>query len=270
MDIFWIIFLIITMQPVIARKMLESARLRMIEKIESERNSRVILLVHRQEQMNLLGFPLVKFINMEDSEEILRVLEMTEEEKDIDLVLHTPGGLVLAAVQIARAINRRKGKVRVVVPHYAMSGGTLIALAADEIIMSKNAVLGPVDPQLGEFPAPSLVRLMKEKNINEIDDETFVKADIAEKAIRQLKDTIANLLCRTQTPEKAKELAALLTEGTWTHDFPITCDYAKSIGLKVTDDIPPAFLDLMSMYPQPVTTQRTVEYSDSFRHRFLP
>ena len=111
MDFFWIIFLLISLQPVITRKMLESARMRMIERIERERNSRVILLVHRQEQMSLLGFPLVKFINMEDSEEILRVLEMTEPEKDIDLVLHTPGGLVLAAVQIARAINRRKGKV---------------------------------------------------------------------------------------------------------------------------------------------------------------
>lgn len=265
MDFFWIIFLLISLQPVITRKMLESARMRMIERIEKERNSRVILLVHRQEQMSLLGFPLVKFINMEDSEEILRVLEMTEPERDIDLVLHTPGGLVLAAVQIARAINRRKGKVRVVVPHYAMSGGTLIALAADEIILSKNAVLGPVDPQLGEYPAPSLVKLLKEKNVNDIDDATFIKADIAEKAIRQLKETIAALLRRTQSEEKAKELASLLTEGNWTHDFPITCDYAKSIGLNVTDKMPPAFLDLLSMYPQPVKTQRSVEYSDHFR-----
>ncbi len=268
MDIFWILFLLISIQPVVTRKMLESARMRMIEKIERQRNSRVILLVHRQEQMSLLGFPLVKFINMEDSEEILRVLEMTEPEKDIDLVLHTPGGLVLAAVQIARAINHRKGKVRVVVPHYAMSGGTLIALAADEIIMSKNAVLGPVDPQLGEYPAPSLVRLLKEKNINDIDDNTFVKADIAQKAINQLKDTISTLLKRTQSEDKANELAALLTEGHWTHDFPITCEYAQSIGLKVSNDIPPEFLDLLSMYPQPVKTQRSVEYSNNYRHFF--
>ena len=39
------------------------------------------------------------------------------------------------------------------VPHYAMSGGTLIAMAAQEIIMDRNAVLGPVDPQIGGVAA---------------------------------------------------------------------------------------------------------------------
>jgi len=43
--------------------------------------------------------------------------------------------------------------VTVFVPHYAMSGGTLIALTADEIVMDPNAVLGPVDPQIGNMPA---------------------------------------------------------------------------------------------------------------------
>jgi ClpP class serine protease len=61
--------------------------------------------------------------------------------------------LVLAALQIAWAIREHEGKVTVIVPHYAMSGGTLIAPSADEIVMSKHAVLGPIDPQLGESPA---------------------------------------------------------------------------------------------------------------------
>jgi len=54
-----------------------------------------------------------------------------------------PGGLVLAAEQIAPALRRHSGTVTVFVPRYAMSGGTLIALAADEIVMDPNAVLGP-------------------------------------------------------------------------------------------------------------------------------
>ena len=102
--------------------------------------------------MSLLGFPIVRYIDINDSEQVLRAIHMTDPDVPIDLILHTPGGLVLAALQIARAIDRHKAKVTVFVPHYAMSGGTLIALAADEIVMCEHAVLGPVDPQLGRVP----------------------------------------------------------------------------------------------------------------------
>ena len=53
-----------------------------------------------------------------------------------------------------------------------MSGGTLLALAADEIVMDINAVLGPVDPQLGKYPAASILEAVSRKEINEVDDET--------------------------------------------------------------------------------------------------
>ena len=122
---------------------------------------RVILLVHRQETMSFLGFPVLRYIDINDAEEVIRAIQLTDEEVPIDLVLHTPGGLVLASLQIARAVRARKGKVTVFVPHYAMSGGTLIALAADEIVMDSHAVLGPVDPQLGEYPAASLIKVVQ-------------------------------------------------------------------------------------------------------------
>jgi ClpP class serine protease len=91
-------------------------------------------------------------------------------------VLHTPGGLVLAALQIAKAIREHKAKVTAVVPHYAMSGGTLIALAADKIVMCKHSVLGPIDPQLGQSPAVSLIKAVEEKPVAKIDDQTLVLA----------------------------------------------------------------------------------------------
>src|SRR2546427_3545955 len=91
---------------------------------------------------------------------------MTDSHVPIDLVLHTPGGLVLAAVQIARALHEHQGKVTAFVPHYAMSGGTLIALAADEIVMSRHAVLGPVDPQLGQSPAASILKVLEKKVVS--------------------------------------------------------------------------------------------------------
>ena len=193
-NLLWIFFIISSLQPVIKQRMLEAARVRLLRLIEEKRGSRVISLIHRQETLSLLGFPLARYIDINDSEEILRAIKLTDPSLPIDLILHTPGGLVLAAEQIALALCRRKGKVTVLVPHYAMSGGTLIALAADEIVMDENAVLGPVDPQLGQFPAASIVKVIEQKNINEVDDQTVIMADVARKALRQVRATVVEIL----------------------------------------------------------------------------
>ena len=265
-QIFWLFFVLSALQPVIKQRLLESSRQRLLARLERLRKTRLILLVHRQETMSLLGFPLMRYIDINDSEDVIRACVMTDPEVPVDLVLHTPGGLVLAATQIARAIRDRKGKVTVFVPHYAMSGGTLIALAADEIVMSPHAVLGPVDPQLGQYPAASLLRAVARKPIAEVDDQTLILADVAEKAVIQLRESSRELLTRSQTPEKAKELAELLATGTWTHDFPITFDVARRLGLKVSSDMPAEILQLMSLYPQPVRRQPSVEYIPVPRH----
>src|SRR5712675_2703881 len=192
-DIVWLFFIFSAVQPMLQQKMLEAMRVRKISKLERERKSRVILLVHRQETMRFLGFPLVRYIDINDSEEVLRAIQMTDEEVPLDIVLHTPGGVVLAALQIARAIHEHKAKVTVFVPHYAMSGGTLIALAADEIIMSKHAVLSPIDPQLGQQPAASLLRVVEQKPIGKVDDQTLIMADVGRKAVTQLKESATDL-----------------------------------------------------------------------------
>src|SRR5467141_3758597 len=194
MDIFWLFFMLSALQPIIKQRLLEASRKRLIARIERERKSRVVLLVHRQETMSLLGFPVFRYIDVNDSEEVIRAIHLTDPEIPLDLVLHTPGGLVLAATQIARAVLKHKGKVTVFVPHYAMSGGTLIALAASEIVMSEHAVLGPVDPQLGQSPAASIIKVVREKPIAEIDDQTLILADQAEKAIVQMGAEVRDLL----------------------------------------------------------------------------
>ena len=122
----------------------------------------------------------------------------------------------------------------VFVPHYAMSGGTLIALAADEILMDPHAVLGPVDPQLGEMPAASIMRVVRSKEVAQIDDRFLVLADVAEKALRQVIAFVTDLLDDRMPPEKAQELADLLAGGHFTHDFPITVERANELGLQVT------------------------------------
>jgi ClpP class serine protease len=157
-DIVSLLFFLLLLQamvPFIQRRMLEFRRKAAIRALELKRKSRVITMIHRQEAVSFLGFTLARYIDIEDSEQVLRAIRMTPPDMPIDLILHTPGGLVLAAEQIACALKRHKGKVTVFVPHYAMSGGTLIALAADEIVMDPNAVLGPVDPQLCDRPGVS-------------------------------------------------------------------------------------------------------------------
>jgi ClpP class serine protease len=254
-DLFWLFFMLTAIQPVLRQRLLEAMRTRKIAQLEKQRNSRVILLVHRQETMRFLGFPVMRYIDINDSEELLRAIQMTDDEIPLDIVLHTPGGLVLAALQIARAINEHKAKVTVFVPHYAMSGGTLIALAADEIVMSKHAVLGPIDPQLGQQPAASLLRVVEQKPISEIDDETLVMADVGRKAIVQLKQSASDILTRRLPADKANALAEKLATGTWTHDYPLFAAIAKELGLPVSTDIPNDMLDLMKLYPQPVRAQ---------------
>jgi ClpP class serine protease len=259
-DVIWLFFLLTTLQPLFKQRLLEATRRRLIAQLERRRGSRLILLVHRQETMSFLGFPLMRYIDINDAEDVMRASELTDPEVPLDIVLHTPGGLVLASVQIARALRQHKGKVTVFVPHYAMSGGTLIALAADEVVLSPHAVLGPVDPQLGQYPAASLLKVIAKKPIGEIDDETLILADVGEKAVVQLREIVKELLTRSLSPEEASKLAELLSAGTWTHDYAITFAEASRLGLKVRSDMPPEVLELLSLYPQPVRRQPSVEY----------
>jgi ClpP class serine protease len=254
-DIFWLFFMFTALQPVLQQRMMDAMRKRKIAQMERRRNSRVILLVHRQETMRLLGFPIARYIDINDSEEVLRAIQMTDDDIALDIVLHTPGGLVLAALQIARAIHEHKGKVTVFVPHYAMSGGTLIALAADDIVMSRHAVLGPIDPQLGQSPAASLIRVVEQKPIAEIDDQTLVMADVGRKAIAQVKQSASDILKRRLPADQAEALADKLSTGTWTHDYPLFAATAKELGLPVSTEMPDDVLELMKLYPQPVRTQ---------------
>jgi ClpP class serine protease len=219
-----VLFILFFVVPALENLRLESFRERAINALEKKRGSRVIVLIHRQESVNVLGIPVVRYINIEDSEAVLRAIRLTDKNTPLDLVLHTPGGLVIAASQIARAIKRHPAKTTVFVPHYAMSGGTLIALAANEIVMDANAVLGPIDPQLGEFPAASVLKVVERKPVDKIDDITLVLADQSQKAIAQVTALAQELLSGKMPPGKAKEVAHRLASGIWTHDFPITVE----------------------------------------------
>lgn len=260
-QLFWLFFIFMMLMPMVRQRMLESARLSMIRQIEKMRGTRVIVLIHRQEALSLFGIPVFRFISVEDSEEVLRAIRMTPPDMPIDIILHTPGGLVLASQQIACALCDHKAKVTAFVPHYAMSGGTLIALAADEIVMDPHAVLGPVDPQVGQFPAASIVKVVEQKPLSEVDDQTLILADISRKALAQALELVRNVLMANGMPlEQAEQVADRLTQGYYTHDYAITADEARAMGLNVRTDLPQEIYQLMALYPQPVQRTSGVDY----------
>lgn len=259
-DLLWLAFIAVAMEPVLRQRILLVMRARKIAQLQVRRKSRVITLVHRQETMRLLGFPLVRYIDIDDAEEVIRAIQDTDSSTPIDIVLHTPGGMVIAAMQIADALRQHPARITAFVPHLALSGGTLIALAADGIVMSPHAMLGPIDPQIEGLPAVSLARVLREKPLARIDDRTIILADIGEKAIRQLKEAATRMLTAHMDAGEAAALADQLCSGRWTHDYPISATEAQALGLPVDLTLPPEVDDLMRLYPQPVRTTPTVEY----------
>lgn len=259
-QLFWVFILISFLGPMLRQWNLQRVRVSTMRSLERKRKSRVITLIHRQESVGFLGMFSRNFINIEDSEQVLRAIRMTSDKLPIDLIVHTPGGLLLAAELIANALRKHPSKVTVFIPHYAMSGGTLIALAADEIVLDEHAVLGPVDPQLGQYPAASILKVVQEKPLEDLEDETLILADISRKAIHQTRRFVFKLLQGRLPDEKAQELAETLTEGRWTHDYPIMSDEAKELGLPITNNLPVEICQLMRLYPQSGKGRPSVQY----------
>lgn len=267
-DVIWLFFLLSSLQPVVQRQMLFWARRRTLGSIASKRDATVITLIHRQETLSLLGFPLSRHIDIDDAESVLRAIRQTPPGRAIEIILHTPGGLVLAASQIAQALRDHDGHTVAVVPHYAMSGGTLIALAADEIVLDRHAALGPVDPQLGQYAAASLVEVASMPGRH--DDQTLLLADVGRKALRQVEVVTTHLLERHFDPKRARELAHLLSSGVWTHDHPLMAAQLEQLGLPVRLGVPPEERALLDLYPQPRGRQASVEYAPGHHAPGLP
>jgi len=251
-NVIWILLALIALQPLLAGRWLAIKRAQAIRAIERSRRSRVITMIHRQEKRSLFGVSVARHIDLEDAQTIIGAIKETPKDLPIDLIIHTPGGLVLAAMQIARAVEAHPAKVTVFVPVYAMSGGTLIALAADEIVLGEFSVLGPIDPQIVGLPAASIVRARDSKPIEHVFDLTLVLADVSEKALAQVKRGAVELLTSHLDKAAAEALADKLAGGHWTHDYALTATEASALGLPISVAMPLEVIELMKLYPQPV------------------
>jgi len=264
---FWILlFLALILIPMIQKGIIQRERRRVLARLGKKRRSQVIALIHRQEIISLLGIPIARYIDIDDSEEVLRAIRAAQKDIPIDIILHTPGGLALAATQIAMALKAHPAKKTVIVPHYAMSGGTLIAFAADQIIMDPHAALGPVDPQLGDqsgvYPATSLLKVVQKKKIDEMDDKTIVYAEEAQKAVTQMRVLLKKILEGKCDEGKTDEIIEEFVSGKYTHDHPFMADDAQRLlGECVTTDVPQEVYDLMKLFRMEIGRRRPgVEY----------
>lgn len=96
-------------------------------------------------------------INDEDKNAFMMAIHGLPKDQGLDLILHTPGGGVAAAESLVDYLHRIFGHdIRAIVPHLAMSAGTMIACACRQIVMAKHSNLGPIDPQLNGVPAAAV------------------------------------------------------------------------------------------------------------------
>lgn len=227
-------------------------RLSGIREMERKWGTKILTMIHRKEAISMLGIPVYQFIDVEDAEEVLRGIREAK-DKPIDLIIHTPGGQLHASMQIARALKNHSARTRVFVPHYSMSGGTIIALAATEIIMDKDASLGPVDPQVGDilrgvFPAPSWLHVARKKGL-EADDTTLLMSDISEKALKFTRGMVNELLeGKFDNKEKQEQVVEKLTGGEMIHSEMISTADAQALGLPVSTQLPPEIHEFMKYY----------------------
>ncbi|NYT01601.1 MAG: hypothetical protein GKC10_02435, partial [Methanosarcinales archaeon] len=252
-NIWILLFFILFFIPMLQRNALQMGRKRLLVKLGKKRGSNVITLIHRQETISFLGIPLARYIDIDDSEVVVRAIRTTPPNVPIDIILHTPGGLALAATQIALALKQHPARKTVIIPHYAMSGGTLIALAVDEIIMDPNAAMGPVDPQLGDqtsvYPATSLLKVVEKKKIDEMDDKTLVLAEEARKALEQMKVLVRRILAGKCDDHNIERIIEEFVSGKYTHDHPFMAEQARSLlGECVETRVPEEVYALMDLY----------------------
>lgn len=213
----------------------------LIRRIEAMRGSRVICVIHGENMEN-------DQFNFSDLEDVLSALVAGDQTRPLDVILHTQGGNSFAGKQIARAIKMHPARKTVFVPYYAMSAGTRVALAADQIVMGAQATLGPIDTQLYGMPAPSILQLLKMKPREAIKDEFLILAQEARKIMAEGHATACELLDGTYAPDECRAIADEMIGGKWSHGFPIMANVARALGLNVTTDLPDIFYELVRCF----------------------
>ena len=176
--------------------------------------------------------------------------------KGLDLILHTPGGNPAAAESIVNYLRVKfNNDIRIIVPHLAMSAGTMIACSGKEIVMGKHSSLGPVDPQLGGIPAYSVKKEFEEAQIDlqghpenmgywslqlQKYPPGFLKLaiDSIDLSSVLVKEWLGTCMFDKKKPEEAKVIKTIVDslnehDNSKTHGRHYDVKFCKNIGLKI-------------------------------------
>ena len=155
---------------------------------------------------------------------------------DFDLILHTPGGEIFSSLAISRLIKQYPGKIRAIIPMYSMSGGSLIALSCKEIIMTSNACIGPIDPQLGslfKFGSAKAWEKIVEFKGKKAEDQSISFAMMGKQYTKSIQSHLKNIIDFDLNSSQKEKFVKFLTDGNVEHSYPLTVLDLERIGIKV-------------------------------------
>ncbi len=221
------------------------------EKIVAKRKRPLLLMYYSEDRCGSISD-----IDLEYLEEILKGVGKI---KDLDVIMHTMGGSVSASYFLARIIRSRCYNMNFIVPAHAYSGGTMISLSANKIIMSVTSKLSPIDIQFGKKPLINFdeylsfindttdsFKLKDEKNKTEIIARMLVELskrfnplDIGEifrlRLLHEMyaKNLLLDYMLRNDAYKEANatEIVKNLTSGSPSHEFDIDRNLAQKFGL---------------------------------------
>jgi ClpP class serine protease len=101
-SIFFIVIALLALQPLLMGRWYAMRRAQAIRAVEKEHGTRVITMIHRQERRSLFGFAVSRHIDLEDAQTVIAAIKDTPDDTPIDLIIHTPGGIVPALLKPTR------------------------------------------------------------------------------------------------------------------------------------------------------------------------
>ena len=193
---------------------------------------------------------------------LLRILRKEPSIENLDLIIDSGGGDITMAVKIVNICKNYSNKFTVIVPFFAKSAATMIALSADDLILGKAGELGPIDPQVKHpafdmfFPASSIKNALE---FIESSNDPYIKMTMADKldpfligAYNKTIDEAKQYLMEVpsiKNSENKQDIIETFTKKYADHGFPITQEICRSLNFKFSfefndDEIENMFYDI--------------------------
>lgn len=212
----------------------------------------IIQIIHK-ERTSIFGDGSESSIGLSTCHRFIKAYEKVDPNRDISIIIHTPGGAVTAVEAIVNCMLNHTGTGRFIayIPYYGYSGGCAIALSCHEIVVTKNSIVGPCDGQLtkgfGGFSVSSIMQAVayKKDHGEPIKEDWLALSRDAEichgRQMKFLDKIVAKGIMTNETKEKVYEE---LFTGKYNHDTIFVPDQLVGMGLNVSivDQMPPEIM----------------------------